>query len=1135
METVRRRPEKESQSRDGLNEKSSMHPLKVNHEEYRSNHRDSLLIGVAIPFVILLIFGGKLSLFILSFGGLLCYIFDLIGSIEGTLISVVITLLALMCGLIWTARLFLLQAAANFSLVIIMGIVLFYTFVIMVDQFISIERNHFTFLLALDQILLATLPLVASVVITWFTCIEVPALDLAPTFSLVYFIYALILCKPRPLIKRKKKSSNSLTQLGNTSESFLIPPGVMFLVYLLPGMISVLIHASVHHNVLSTERTRLLGLAVSILLPNTLMLYCARQQVGYWEESKRKSIRTNLERFFFFHLTFLFLCLQDLPLFDELKSFSGLSEPIPTFLLIGAASLVFIAIGLHVWVSSSIQSTFDEDMFSIGNMRKKTNHTIQLLRSMVTLAIGLASGLLSIIATIPSRIIPISVVGSMTLAELYHNPEWSVLSQVLLVAVTTLSMMMSAVAFTHNTVFFLLFGFSWHFDLTMQQFCSIFSLLLGTAVTLPALVHISHAKAMVASDILPNFQSGGNGVKAIDRNLGIRLFEFLFSCMVAIFATIELLVREQEWSSLQVGVETIYPSSYLIGSAFIIALTAAALNYQQIIGPANLWIIMTIQGCKLLHLVGVHSLGVATCVSLVLAYTLPFIRQIHQYFIQNEQESFVTPTTRNTPTPQNSMSIHWAELVSYVMIAAAATYWLWVHVIHNLMATVLTKDPSDTQQAAACLALWSGYCSCILLVFFKQAKFLRSACVTLCAIFSLFAFEAFGELTLTMDPESSLFMAFSLHPNMTTSEHSTLFLIISSVLTLMVWIGVLSLTSLPAIVLYAGMFGYLSTKAVIGWSFPLSLAEDSLTHEVLAFPFCYVYLTKYLVTFVALWNPPTQAPLAFLSNVGFFILCILPFVAMGWSFYADVYHQSITGIVWTTIVGNTSLCVSTRMREVAWDLRQFRLRGGAYATAASAAIAPNRAAKARKQLPVCLIMALLTILWTIRGTMRARHWDRDIVVPLSTLLLLCTKEGDMFPDTPPLVLSAVFSSLWWVLSALYSMFIVGMYTESDLPFDLSSDFFGLDADISFWTNESKMICWLNLAQLIVPIPGIILGLMRRKDESEDVLFVLAVVSAVPIIGASVSSVRYLGMIAMLLSAWRCYDVGQMKKRSNRII
>ena len=53
-----------------------------------------------------------------------------------------------------------------------------------------------------------------------------------------------------------------------------------------------------------------------------------------------------------------------------------------------------------------------------------------------------------------------------------------------------------------------------------------------------------------------------------------------------------------------------------------------------------MWIIWATQGCKLLHLIGIQSLGALTSCLLLLAYTLPFIRVISKYLrVESEAES----------------------------------------------------------------------------------------------------------------------------------------------------------------------------------------------------------------------------------------------------------------------------------------------------------------------------------------------------------------------------------------------------------------------------------------------------------------------------------------------------------------
>jgi hypothetical protein len=92
-----------------------------------------------------------------------------------------------------------------------------------------------------------------------------------------------------------------------------------------------------------------------------------------------------------------------------------------------------------------------------------------------------------------------------------------------------------------------------------------------------------------------------------------------------------------------------------------------------------------------------------------------------------------------------------------------------------------------------------------------------------------------------------------------------------------------------------------------------------------------------------------------------------------------------------------------------------------------------------------------------------------------------------------------------------------------------------DADVSFWTSPSIWLPTINLALTLVPLPAIIFSFLRRKEDSEDVLFVLAILSALPVIGAQTTPVRLLGLVGAVYAAWRCYDIGQVNQKSNRLI
>ena len=61
--------------------------------------------------------------------------------------------------------------------------------------------------------------------------------------------------------------------------------------------------------------------------------------------------------------------------------------------------------------------------------------------------------------------------------------------------------------------------------------------------------------------------------------------------------------------------------------------------------PACLWIVLCMQGSKLLHLVGISATAIATTCMLCLVYTLPFIRTVSKYLRADQENKggFATP------------------------------------------------------------------------------------------------------------------------------------------------------------------------------------------------------------------------------------------------------------------------------------------------------------------------------------------------------------------------------------------------------------------------------------------------------------------------------------------------------------
>ena len=66
------------------------------------------------------------------------------------------------------------------------------------------------------------------------------------------------------------------------------------------------------------------------------------------------------------------------------------------------------------------------------------------------------------------------------------------------------------------------------------------------------------------------------------------------------------------------------------------------------------------------------------------------------------------------------------EIILYIIIATIASYWMKIHLIaHNILETVLLRDPTDLQQSSLCLAIWLSFLGFIFMIFHRSMKFAR--------------------------------------------------------------------------------------------------------------------------------------------------------------------------------------------------------------------------------------------------------------------------------------------------------------------------------------------------------------------------------------------------------------------------
>lgn len=185
--------------------------------------------------------------------------------------------------------------------------------------------------------------------------------------------------------------------------------------------------------------------------------------------------------------------------------------------------------------------------------------------------------------------------------------------------------------------------------------------------------------------------------------------------------------------------------------------------------PACVWIVWVTQCSKLLHLLGLSSPMAFSFALMVLAYSLPFIRQVTQY-IRRELigqldmgdgrdgggkfgSDSAIDASRGTPSrgraaqtggaadaPLSMKVLSPVEVFAYVVIATMASYWAFEHgLAEHIQRHLLSREPSTLQQVSLCLGCWLAYMGCILFVFVREVRLLRRYVnATACECFEVF-------------------------------------------------------------------------------------------------------------------------------------------------------------------------------------------------------------------------------------------------------------------------------------------------------------------------------------------------------------------------------------------------------------
>ena len=678
---------------------------------------NELLVALLLPVSILLAFGGKFSIVTVGFGFLITYIFDLLGTMEGTYMTLILTTFVLWISLVWAARLLLLENRWNISLVLTMGILLFLTVITMSSQFQNLLKEFSGLFYFLETFIFAVVPLVASVIVTWFLCVEVPMLDISFCFSLVYFCYMVYLGRPR--VSSFPYSGSYAKDLKVRHTCFVLNGSLIKAMSSIPVVMGPLLAVAVKAN--SLYSIQLTDFAFSFLFPFFLMLMIFDQFRAYFPLEEQNASMLNSSSSKVISAAMLFVCVQGHPLFADLKAFSTLSDPLASAALCGAVMLCIVGVGIH---RSETARDPDEDF---TEQRQSTMSLIK--RVMVDVCMGAAGFLGGLLLRLLWSALPVAVVFPIASAEYYQRtigkPDSdSRVTNILIAILAAISAAAVALCYCMETVFFYSFEFHWDaYNVGLREFSFLVVIMAAFAVLSPMLLYdnkkSSATHLRLGRDVdtfLPTaMYDGFKGVSGA----AINPFQMIFSLGSAAVAFVELLVREQDWSNHSSTAALVYPHPVFIGTALLLCFSAAHLYNNKAIRAWCVWTVFISQALKLTHLAGISPHDSLAIGALIRAYTFPFVCHCIGSTEEEVDEELFKDAKRG------GYGVGWPLLLFYMGMAAMATYYAKERVIAQLLVLLTWKDSGEAQHWTACLCMYCALVATLLRVFMRRFRIVR--------------------------------------------------------------------------------------------------------------------------------------------------------------------------------------------------------------------------------------------------------------------------------------------------------------------------------------------------------------------------------------------------------------------------
>lgn len=429
--------------------------------------------------------------------------------------------------LIFASRYLLQETFFHIPVLGTMTLLLIVTFFAIIASFQALIIEFETFFTLFESIALGVIPLLASTILTWFICIELPMIDMSFCFVTIYFLYMMTLCIPRIQ--------------SNSPSRFAVPLNTLTTLYILPILVSVILHISLHHSVAMTTSTRIGDLFISALYPILLTILIAEKHNNVVHFLRNELVSADMQHgYFAIKVTvvcLLVLCMQVYSVFGDIKAFSAVSEPYASVLL---SALLLLVCG----------ALLGNDEFAVA-----------MCWTLVSLLGGVILGL---------ELATFALAGSVAVM---YRPVKEAPMRALQILAGLAMVAMAAYFYASKTLTFLLFSMTWHgSEVAVQTFvhAGVASLLLAIAVLmlLPRdeksllAMHITSGSSSSITDILRDGVVG--------------------TCIVVftvIVSALELMLREQDWADIGADVEAVYPSYLVVSTAVFLILASLHLAH----------------------------------------------------------------------------------------------------------------------------------------------------------------------------------------------------------------------------------------------------------------------------------------------------------------------------------------------------------------------------------------------------------------------------------------------------------------------------------------------------------------------------------------------------------------------------